>query len=150
MISLTNPINDVVNFVVAIPTGFDDAIAEANNDPTFRPLGTTAVTSPFGVGGPDLPEPPPGVTPSLAAAPESQAEAQAKVAEPAPEVKQLDATAEVTQSNDDAVGNTTADAEDTQSNDAVGNTTVDAEDARADETAVREHDRRRGGRTEQR
>ena len=129
LISLTNPINDVVNFVVAIPTGFDDAIAEANNDPTFRPLGTAAVTSPFGVGGPDLPEPPPGVTPSLAAAPESQTEAQAKVAEPAPEVKQVDATAEDTQTNDDAVGNTTADAEDAHTNDdAVGNTTVDAED----------------------
>ncbi len=137
LISLTNPINDVVNFVVAIPTGIDDAIAEANNDPTFRPLGTTAVTSPFGVGGPDLPEPPPGVTPSLAAAPESQAEAQAKVAEPAPEVKQVDATAEVTQSNDDAVGNTTADAEDAQSNDdGVGNTTADAEDAQSNDDAV--------------
>ncbi len=109
LISFTNPIEDLVNFVVAIPTGIDDAIAEAANDPTFRPLGTAAVTSPFGVGGPDLPDPPPGVTPSLAAAPWSEAEARAKVAEPAPDTKQVDAAAEDTQTNDDNVANTTAD-----------------------------------------
>ena len=78
LISFTNPIEDLVNFVVAIPTGIDDAIAEAANDPTSRPLGTAAVTSPFGVGGPDLPDPPPGVTPSLAAAPGPQPKREKK------------------------------------------------------------------------
>ena len=48
----------IVNILMAIPTGIDDAIAEATGDPSFRPLGTAPVTSPFGVGGPELPDPP--------------------------------------------------------------------------------------------
>lgn len=53
-----NPIQTVLNFLAAIPTAIDDALAEAVGDPEFRPLGTSPTTSPFGVGGPDLPAPP--------------------------------------------------------------------------------------------
>ena len=53
-----DPIRTAFNIIVAIPTGIDDALAEATGDPNFRPLGTTPVTSPYGVGGPDLPAPP--------------------------------------------------------------------------------------------
>lgn len=52
------PIRTLINFLVAIPTGLDDAIAEASGNPGFRPFGTAPVTSPFGVGGPELPAPP--------------------------------------------------------------------------------------------
>ncbi|WP_235848128.1 PE-PPE domain-containing protein [Mycolicibacterium holsaticum] len=53
-----DPVQTIVNIIVAIPVGIDDALAEVSGDPTFRPLGTKPVTSPFGVGGPELPEPP--------------------------------------------------------------------------------------------
>jgi hypothetical protein len=59
-----DPIQTVLNILRAIPTGIDDAFAEATGDPNFRPLGTTPVTSPFGVGGPELPDPPEAVTTS--------------------------------------------------------------------------------------
>jgi hypothetical protein len=54
-----NPLTALGNILLAVPTGVDDALAEVANDPTFRPLGTAPVTSPFGVGGPALPDPPP-------------------------------------------------------------------------------------------
>lgn len=60
LLPFTNPVQAIVNIVKAIPVGVDDAIAEASGDPDNRPLGTTPVTSPFGVGGPELPEPPAG------------------------------------------------------------------------------------------
>jgi hypothetical protein len=63
LLPFRNPVQAAVNVLVAIPTGIDDAIAEATHDPTFRPLHTKPVTSPFGVGGPELP-PPPASTPS--------------------------------------------------------------------------------------
>jgi hypothetical protein len=53
-----DPIRTIINILLAIPTGIDDALAEATGDPTFRPLGTAPVTSPYGVGGPELPAPP--------------------------------------------------------------------------------------------
>ncbi|HEX2214643.1 MAG TPA: PE-PPE domain-containing protein, partial [Mycobacterium sp.] len=53
-----NPVQTILNILRAIPTGIDDALAEATGDPTFRPLGTSPSTSPFGVGGPDLPAAP--------------------------------------------------------------------------------------------
>ncbi|MGV0642191.1 PE-PPE domain-containing protein [Mycolicibacterium sp. XJ2546] len=53
-----DPVQTIVNIVAAIPVGIDDALAEVAHDPSFRPLGTKPVTSPFGVGGPELPEPP--------------------------------------------------------------------------------------------
>ncbi|MEO3757892.1 PE-PPE domain-containing protein [Mycobacterium sp. B14F4] len=53
-----DPIRTILNIIAAIPTGIDDALAEATGDPAFRPLGTAPVTSPYGVGGPDLPPPP--------------------------------------------------------------------------------------------
>jgi hypothetical protein len=58
LLPFRDPIKTLINFVVAIPTGLDDAIAEATGNPGFRPLGTKPVTSPFGVGGPELPAPP--------------------------------------------------------------------------------------------
>jgi hypothetical protein len=61
-----NPLQAILNIVVAIPTGVDDALAEVTNDPTFRPLGTEPVTGPFGVGGPALPDPPPAATTTAA------------------------------------------------------------------------------------
>ncbi len=58
LLPFTNPVQAIVNIIKAIPVGVDDAIAEASGDPDDRPLGTAPVTSPFGVGGPELPEPP--------------------------------------------------------------------------------------------
>lgn len=53
-----DPVRTIINILRAIPVGLDDAIAELTGDPDFRPFGTTPVTSPYGVGGPDLPPPP--------------------------------------------------------------------------------------------
>ncbi|ULE31292.1 PE-PPE domain-containing protein [Mycobacterium sp. IDR2000157661] len=53
-----DPIRTILNLLLAIPTGIDDALAEATGNPTFRPLGTAPVTTPYGVGGPQLPAPP--------------------------------------------------------------------------------------------
>lgn len=58
LLPFLNPVQTIINIVAAVPVGIDDALAEVVGDPTFRPLGTKPVTSPFGVGGPDLPEPP--------------------------------------------------------------------------------------------
>ncbi len=58
LLPFRDPVKAIINILVAIPTAIDDAIAEATNDPSFRPLGTAPVTSPFGVGGPELPDPP--------------------------------------------------------------------------------------------
>jgi hypothetical protein len=58
LLPFTNPVQAIVNMIKAIPVGVDDAIAEASRDPDNRPLGTAPVTSPFGVGGPELPERP--------------------------------------------------------------------------------------------
>lgn len=58
LLPFRNPIKTALNLVAAIPTGIDDALAEVANDPDFRPLGTRPTTSPFGVGGPDLPPAP--------------------------------------------------------------------------------------------
>ncbi|MGV0793636.1 PE-PPE domain-containing protein [Mycolicibacterium sp. XJ1819] len=58
LLPLHDPLGTLLNVLIAVPTGIDDAIAEATNDPANRPLGTAPVTGPFGVGGPDLPEPP--------------------------------------------------------------------------------------------
>jgi hypothetical protein len=55
---VANPITDLVNLAVAIPTGWDDGISEAVGDPSFRPFGTQKPDSPFGVGGPALPRDP--------------------------------------------------------------------------------------------
>jgi hypothetical protein len=59
LLPFRDPVQAIVNIVKAIPVGIDDAIAEASGDETNRPLGTDPVTSPFGVGGPELPEPSP-------------------------------------------------------------------------------------------
>lgn len=53
-----DPVRTLINIIRAIPVGLDDAIAEATGNPDFRPFGTTAATSPFGVGGRDLPPAP--------------------------------------------------------------------------------------------
>ena len=58
LLPFRNPVQAIVNILKAIPVGVDDAIAEASGDPDNRPLGTDPVTSPFGVGGPELPAPP--------------------------------------------------------------------------------------------
>ncbi len=57
LLPFRNPVQAIVNIIRAIPVGIDDAIAEASGNPANRPLGTEKVTSPFGVGGPELPEP---------------------------------------------------------------------------------------------
>ena len=58
LLPFRNPVQAIVNILRAIPVGVDDAIAEASGNPDNRPLGTDPVTSPFGVGGPELPAPP--------------------------------------------------------------------------------------------
>ncbi|MFI5510440.1 PE-PPE domain-containing protein [Mycobacterium sp. NPDC051804] len=58
LLPFRDPVQAVVNIIKAIPVGIDDAIAEASGDVNNRPLGTDPVTSPFGVGGPELPDPP--------------------------------------------------------------------------------------------
>ncbi|WP_326545451.1 PE-PPE domain-containing protein [Mycolicibacterium sp. ND9-15] len=58
LLPFRNPIKTAINLVKSVPTGVDDALAEVAHDPDFRPLGTKPTTSPFGVGGPDLPPPP--------------------------------------------------------------------------------------------
>jgi hypothetical protein len=58
LLPFRDPVKAISNILASIPTAIDDAIAEATNDPSNRPLGTAPVTSPFGVGGPDLPDPP--------------------------------------------------------------------------------------------
>jgi hypothetical protein len=58
LLPFRDPVAAIVNIIKAIPVGIDDAIAEASGDVDNRPLGTDEVTSPFGVGGPELPAPP--------------------------------------------------------------------------------------------
>jgi hypothetical protein len=58
LLPFRNPIATIVNIIKAIPVGIDDGLAEFTGNPDFRPLGTEPVTSPFGVGGPELPDPP--------------------------------------------------------------------------------------------
>jgi len=48
-----NPVNTVVNFLVAIPTGWDNGIAYVTGDPANRPFHTT-VPGAYGVGGPPV------------------------------------------------------------------------------------------------
>lgn len=43
-----------VDFAVAIPTGWDDAISYLTGDPDCRPFHTKVPTSPYGVGGPPV------------------------------------------------------------------------------------------------
>ncbi len=50
---LPNPISTTLNFLKAIPTGWDNGIAYATGDPTNRPFGTTP-PGPYGVGGPPV------------------------------------------------------------------------------------------------
>lgn len=57
-----NPIAKVVNLAVSIPTGIDNGIQDVTGT---RPLGTTRPTSPFGVGGPELPQAPKGTPESI-------------------------------------------------------------------------------------
>lgn len=60
---IRNPLSDLVNLLVAIPTGIDDAIAEATGNIAARPFATTRSVSPFGVGGDPLPTPNAGPAP---------------------------------------------------------------------------------------
>jgi hypothetical protein len=54
-----NPVQDLVNLALAIPTGIDDGLAEAAGNPAYRPLGTAAAGM-YGVGGrPQSPVPVP-------------------------------------------------------------------------------------------
>ncbi|RAV14039.1 PE-PPE domain-containing protein [Mycolicibacterium sp. GF69] len=55
LLPFRNPIKTAINLVRSIPVGIDDAIEEISG---ARPLGTQPTTSPFGVGGPDLPAAP--------------------------------------------------------------------------------------------
>jgi hypothetical protein len=48
-----NPIALTVNFLRAIPTGWDDAISQAAGNPNLRPFGTEPA-GPYGVGGPPV------------------------------------------------------------------------------------------------
>ena len=65
LLPFRDPVQAIVNIIKAIPVGIDDAIAEATGDEDNRPLGTDPVTSPFGVGGPELPDPPSAGDPNL-------------------------------------------------------------------------------------
>ncbi|MGE2721496.1 PE-PPE domain-containing protein [Mycolicibacterium celeriflavum] len=56
LLPFRNPIKTAINLVKSIPTSLDDAFEEVADD---RPFGTEPTTSPFGVGGPELPDPPP-------------------------------------------------------------------------------------------
>lgn len=49
-----NLIKAALNFAMAIPTGWDDAISYLTGDPDCRPFHTTVPASPFGVGGPPV------------------------------------------------------------------------------------------------
>jgi hypothetical protein len=51
LIPLKNPVTGAVDLAIAIPTGWDDAVAEVTGSEDFRPFGTRPVESPFGVGG---------------------------------------------------------------------------------------------------
>jgi hypothetical protein len=68
LIHWTNPIRDLINLAVAIPTGIDDGLAEAVGNPSYRPLGTTPAGM-YGVGG----RPPSTLQPALPAAPTTAA-----------------------------------------------------------------------------
>ncbi|MGV1006676.1 MAG: PE-PPE domain-containing protein, partial [Candidatus Nanopelagicales bacterium] len=48
-----NPVSTILNFLTAIPTGWDNGIASLTGDPTNRPFGTSP-QSPYGVGGPPV------------------------------------------------------------------------------------------------
>jgi len=48
-----NPIAAAANFVIALPTGWDNGIAYLTQDPSNRPFGTTP-PGPYGVGGPPV------------------------------------------------------------------------------------------------
>ena len=48
-----DPIKTLVNLAVAIPTGWDDTIADLSGDPYNRPFGTLPVP-PYGIGGPNV------------------------------------------------------------------------------------------------
>ena len=48
-----NPIKVAVDFVTAIPTGWDNGVAYLTGDPTNRPFRTTP-PGPYGVGGPPV------------------------------------------------------------------------------------------------
>jgi|GEM_PF-2636860 len=64
LIRWANPIRDLINLAMAIPTGIDDGLAEAVGNPAYRPLGT-AQAGMYGVGG----RPPSTLQPALPAAP---------------------------------------------------------------------------------
>ena len=50
---IANPLKFVADFLIAIPTGWDNGIAYLSGDPANRPFGT-AVPGPYGVGGPPV------------------------------------------------------------------------------------------------
>jgi hypothetical protein len=50
---MPNPIKTAVDFIVAIPTGWDDAIASVTGNPADRPFHTTPQPT-YGVGGPPV------------------------------------------------------------------------------------------------
>lgn len=50
---IANPITTFLDFVAAIPVGWDNGIAYISKDPMNRPFGTT-VPGPYGVGGPPV------------------------------------------------------------------------------------------------
>ncbi|BBY19761.1 hypothetical protein MLIT_53530 [Mycolicibacterium litorale] len=90
LIPIINPITGVTNLVIAIPTGLDDAAAEAAGDTDFRPLGTTPVTSPYGVGGEELGAPLPAPEPAPTARTAPKDAAAAAPIEPEPIVAEHD------------------------------------------------------------
>jgi hypothetical protein len=48
-----NPVRTIINLAIAIPTGWDDAIAYATRNPANRPFGTAPQPT-YGVGGPSV------------------------------------------------------------------------------------------------
>ncbi len=63
-----NPVQNLKNLALAIPTGIDDGLAEAAGNPAYRPLGTTSAGM-YGIGGrPQSPTPAPSAGVKSAAA----------------------------------------------------------------------------------
>ncbi|MGV0715968.1 PE-PPE domain-containing protein [Mycolicibacterium sp. XJ662] len=116
-----DPVQTIVNIVAAIPVGIDDALAEVADDPTFRPLGTKPVTSPFGVGGPELPEPPSDTDTEEVLAASSSSESD----DEAPEDEAVDEVVEDTPEPETDSGDDTTDSEGTEDTEDTEEEVVD-------------------------
>ncbi|MGE2723443.1 PE-PPE domain-containing protein [Mycolicibacterium pulveris] len=153
LLPFQDPLRTVYNIVVAIPVGIDDALAEAVGDPSFRPLGTEPVTSPFGVGGPELPEPPEetdeeeeGEVLAVSSSREGDGETSDEpVDEIAADTADTAGTEETDEDTDDIVGDGDTEVTEVTEEDIVGDGVTDEDEpatspATQDETTTSESD----------